>query len=240
MTVQALEALRASRTSGFSKVIGSVSDFDLGLLCEFGDLRSRRGVPPSRGHKGSMESSIDWSCLYKGENNSLVYTYVFKYWYVTLCNCLYHVQFFGCVQRSSMPWWVSCTLLWALDWIPWHKKQRHSQSYNVDQTSFGSNEGDNARHLSRFIGKESSSSSPSSMLPKSLGCQCVMNAWSMHDQASHENEEFAGAPPFHPSCDAWRIPARSWTGKAIGQATRLAPFQLTTDMNWLQLPFGVL
>ena len=49
MTVQALEALRASRTSGFSKVIGSVSDFDLGLLCEFGDLRSRRGVPP-RGH----------------------------------------------------------------------------------------------------------------------------------------------------------------------------------------------
>ena len=62
-TVQALEALRASRTSGFSKVIGSVSDFDLGLLCEFGDLRSRRGVPPSRGHKGSMESSIDWSCL---------------------------------------------------------------------------------------------------------------------------------------------------------------------------------
>lgn len=74
MTVQALEALRGSR-SGFSKVTGSVSDFDLGLFWEFGDLRSHRlsqTLTSPRGHW--VESSIDWSCL-KGENESLVYTY---------------------------------------------------------------------------------------------------------------------------------------------------------------------
>ena len=84
MTVQALEALRGSRTSGFSKIIGSVSDFDLGLFCEFGDLRSRTEVFLNQGVTG-------WNCQYslvvvKGGNNSLVYEIVYICVQILVCH----------------------------------------------------------------------------------------------------------------------------------------------------------